>query len=237
MMCERALSRTTQGELLGRKQLVQEMIADSWIEMEQFRLLVMRTAWRIDKYKDYKRVRKDISAVKAAMPKVFHDVAARALQIHGSLGVSEEMPFSAMVIESFHMGLADGPTEVHKVTVARQILSRVPADRRAVPDRPPPDPPRRGDGPLRRRHRAPRRPAVTDRAAARDRTGPPGRGARLGRARGPPARQPARAAGRRSRRCSSPTARPTSPTCCASATPSSCCAGRRSASSRPAPTT
>ena len=43
--------------------------------MEQFRLLVMRTAWRIDKYKDYKRVRKDISAVKAAMPKVFHDVA------------------------------------------------------------------------------------------------------------------------------------------------------------------
>ncbi|HEY1280089.1 MAG TPA: acyl-CoA dehydrogenase family protein [Acidimicrobiales bacterium] len=123
MMCERALSRTTQGELLGRKQLVQGMIADSWIEMEQFRLLVMRTAWRIDKYKDYKRVRKDISAVKAAMPKVFHDVAARALQIHGSLGVSEEMPFSAMVIESFHMGLADGPTEVHKVTLARQVLS------------------------------------------------------------------------------------------------------------------
>ncbi|MFT3854193.1 MAG: acyl-CoA dehydrogenase family protein [Ilumatobacteraceae bacterium] len=124
MMCERALSRTTQGEMLGRKQMVQQMVADSWIEMESFRLLVMRTAWRIDKYKDYKRVRADISAVKAAMPKVFHDVAARALQIHGSLGVSDEMPFSAMVIESFHMGLADGPTEVHKVTLARQILSR-----------------------------------------------------------------------------------------------------------------
>jgi acyl-CoA dehydrogenase len=123
MMCERVLSRHTQGELLARKQLVQQMVADSWIEMESFRLLVMRTAWRIDQYKDYKRVRKDISAVKAAMPKVFHDVAARALQIHGSLGVSEEMPFSAMLIESFHMGLADGPTEVHKVTVARQVLS------------------------------------------------------------------------------------------------------------------
>jgi acyl-CoA dehydrogenase len=123
MMCERVLSRTTQGELLGRKQLVQGMIADSWIEMESFRLLVLRTAWRIDKYKDYKRVRKDISAVKAAMPKVFHDVASRALQLHGSLGVSGEMPFSEMVIESFHMGLADGPTEVHKVTVARQVLS------------------------------------------------------------------------------------------------------------------
>jgi acyl-CoA dehydrogenase len=123
LMCERALSRHTQGELLGRKQMMQAMIADSWIELESFRLLVMRTAWRIDKYKDYKRVRKDISAVKAAMPKVFHDVASRALQVHGSLGVSDEMPFAAMVIESFHMGLADGPTEVHKVTVARQVLS------------------------------------------------------------------------------------------------------------------
>ena len=123
LMCERAVSRHTQGEMLGRKQMVQQMIADSWIEMESFRLLVLRTAWRIDKYKDYKRVRTDISAVKAAMPKVFHDVSARALQIHGSLGVSNEMPFSAMLIESFHMGLADGPTEVHKATLARLLLS------------------------------------------------------------------------------------------------------------------
>lgn len=122
MMCERALSRTTKGELLARKQLVQAMIADSWIEIEQFRLLVLRTAARIDRYNDYQKVRADISAVKAAMPKVLHDVAARALQVHGSLGVSEEMPFSQMVLESFHMGLADGPTEVHKVTLAREIL-------------------------------------------------------------------------------------------------------------------
>jgi acyl-CoA dehydrogenase len=122
MMCERVLSRSTQGELLARKQMVQEMIADSWIEMEQFRLLVLRTAWRIDKYKDYKVVRRDISAVKAAMPQVLRNTASRALQIHGSLGLSNEMPFSGMVMESFHMGLADGPTEVHKVTVARQVL-------------------------------------------------------------------------------------------------------------------
>jgi acyl-CoA dehydrogenase len=122
MMCERALSRVTKGEVLARKQLVQEMIADSWVQIEQFRLLVLRTAWRIDKYNDYLRVRADISAVKAAMPQVLHDVAARALQIHGSLGVSDEMPFGAMVLESFHMGLADGATEVHKVTLARQVL-------------------------------------------------------------------------------------------------------------------
>jgi acyl-CoA dehydrogenase len=123
MMCERALSRVTKGEVLARKQLVQEMIADSWIQLEQFRLLVLRTAWRIDKYNDYQRVRADISAVKAAMPQVLHDVAARALQVHGSLGVSNEMPFGSMVLESFHMGLADGATEVHKVTLARQILA------------------------------------------------------------------------------------------------------------------
>jgi acyl-CoA dehydrogenase len=122
MMCERALSRHTKGEVLARKQLVQQMIADSWIELEQFRLLVLRTAWRIDQYNDYQRVRADISAVKAAMPKVLHDVAARALQIHGSLGVSNEMPFGAMVLESFHMGLADGPTEVHKLALAREVL-------------------------------------------------------------------------------------------------------------------
>lgn len=121
-LCERALSRTTQGSLLAEKQMVQERIADSWIELEQFRLLVMRTAWRIDKYQDYQKVRKDISAVKAAMPKVLHDIAARALHIHGSIGASTEMPFATLVNRAFQMGLADGPTEVHKVTVAKQVL-------------------------------------------------------------------------------------------------------------------
>jgi acyl-CoA dehydrogenase len=54
---------------------------------------------------------------------VLHDVSARALQLHGSLGASNEMPFSKYLVESFHMGLADGPTEVHKVTLAREVLS------------------------------------------------------------------------------------------------------------------
>jgi acyl-CoA dehydrogenase len=121
-MCERALSRRTQGEELARKQLVQQMIADSWVQMEQFRLLVLRTAWKIDRYNDYRKVRADISAVKVAMPQVLHDVAARALQIHGSLGASEEMPFGEMIMESFHMGLVDGATEVHKITLARDLL-------------------------------------------------------------------------------------------------------------------
>jgi acyl-CoA dehydrogenase len=112
----------TQGERLADKQMVQEKIADSWIELKQFRLLVLETAWLIDKHQDYRKVRKDIAAVKVAMPKVLNDIASRALQIHGSIGVSTEMPFVRQIVTSYVMGLADGPTEVHKVTVARQVL-------------------------------------------------------------------------------------------------------------------
>jgi acyl-CoA dehydrogenase len=122
MMCERAVSRTTRHGALGSLQMTQERIADSWIEIEQFRLLVLRTAWLIDKYQDYKRVRKDIAAVKVAMPKVFHDVAQRAMHLHGALGVSDDMPFASMLIGSEALAIADGPTEVHKVTLATQLL-------------------------------------------------------------------------------------------------------------------
>jgi acyl-CoA dehydrogenase len=122
LMCQRAVSRTTREGRLSDFQMVQEQIADSWIQLEQFRLLVMRTAWLIDKHKDYNKVRKDIAAIKVAMPTVYHDIAAKALHIHGALGVSNEMPFMGMVTSSFVMGIADGPTEVHKVTVAKQIL-------------------------------------------------------------------------------------------------------------------
>jgi acyl-CoA dehydrogenase len=122
MMCERALSRQTRKGKLASFQLVQEKIADSWIEIEQFRLLVLRTAWLIDKHGDYKKVRKDIAAVKVAMPKVYHDVVQRAMHLHGALGMSNEMPFARMMMAAEVMGIADGPTEVHKVTVARQIL-------------------------------------------------------------------------------------------------------------------
>lgn len=132
-LCERALSRRSRGELLANKQLVQEMIADSWLEIEQFRLLVLRTAWKIDKYNDYEKVRADISAVKIAMPRVLRDVAANALQIHGSLGQSNEMPFGPMITESYTKGLADGPTEVHKVTLARQVLKGFQASEDAFP--------------------------------------------------------------------------------------------------------
>lgn len=127
MMLERAVSRKSGTGTLADRQLVQEMIADSWIQLEQFRLLVLQTAWKIDRYQDYRRVIADISAVKAAMPKVLLDVAGRAIQLHGSLGISTEMPFGEWVMESFHMGLADGATELHKVQLAKQLLKRAEA--------------------------------------------------------------------------------------------------------------
>ena len=122
MMCERALSRETQGTLLADKQFVQGYIADSYAQLMQFRLFVLYTAWSIDKHKNYRKVRKDIAAVKVLMPDVLHDIAWRSMQVHGALGVSNEMPFHEMVLGAAVLGLADGPTEVHKVTVARQVL-------------------------------------------------------------------------------------------------------------------
>jgi acyl-CoA dehydrogenase len=122
MMCERALSRETQGSLLADKQFVQGYIADSYAQLVQFRLFVLYTAWEIDKYNDYKKVRKDIATAKVVMPTVLHDIAWRAMQVHGALGVSNEMPFFQMIHGAAVMGLADGPTEVHKVTVARQVV-------------------------------------------------------------------------------------------------------------------
>jgi acyl-CoA dehydrogenase len=122
MMCERALSRRTQGSLLAGHQFVQGYIADSYAQLTQFRLFVLYTAWTIDKYHDYRKARKDIAAVKVLMPGVLHDIAQRALQVHGALGVSNEMPLHTMMLGASILGLADGPTEVHKVTVARQVL-------------------------------------------------------------------------------------------------------------------
>src|SRR4051795_9896378 len=121
MMCERALSRHTQGSTLASKQMVQEYVADSWIELHQFRLMVLHAAWVIDQVGGHK-ARKEIGAVKVATAKVLKDIVFRAMHVHGSLGVSNEMPLIGMWTMAPVMGIADGPTEVHKITVARQVL-------------------------------------------------------------------------------------------------------------------
>jgi acyl-CoA dehydrogenase len=122
MMCERVVSRMTKGEPLANKQMVQEKISDSWVQLRQFRLLILETAWLADQGKDWKEIRKNVAAVKSIMPKVLHDISERALHLHGALGLSTQMPFTDALVNSYHIGLADGPTEVHKVTVAREVL-------------------------------------------------------------------------------------------------------------------
>lgn len=119
---ERVVSRTTKGQRLADLQMVQEKVADSWVQLRQFRLLVLETAWLADQGNDWKAIRRNVSAVKAVMPQVLNDIAGRALHIHGSLGMTHDLPFASGVINSFHIGLADGPTEVHKVVVAREYL-------------------------------------------------------------------------------------------------------------------
>ena len=160
MMCERALARQTRTGPLASLQMTQERIADSWIEIEQFRLLVLRTAWLIDRHNDYKKVRKDISAIKAAMPKVLYDVVQRAMHLHGSLGISNEMPFSRWMVDAESLALADGPTETHKVVVARQVLKEYEPHDGLFPNGHLPDPPRGGAGQVRRVPRARRSPTL-----------------------------------------------------------------------------
>ena len=125
MMCERALSRTTQGEVLGRKQMVQEQIADSWLQLQQFRLQVLHAAWILDTEGGASSAgRTAIAGVKVAMADVLHDIVWRSMHLHGSLGVSNELPLGNMLVGAMALGLADGPTEVHKVTIARQTLKK-----------------------------------------------------------------------------------------------------------------
>ena len=123
MMCEQAVSRQTRQGPLGDFQMTQEKIADSYTQITQFRLHVLYAAWLIDKHQSYNReVRREIAAVKAAMPGVLRDVVYRALHLHGSLGMTNETPLMQMWATVPEMGIVDGPTEVHKISVAKEVL-------------------------------------------------------------------------------------------------------------------
>jgi len=81
-------------------------------------------AWKIDRLHDYQAVRHDIAAIKVLTPQVMHNAVQRTLQVHGALGATNEMPLARMWQSAMVMGLVDGPTEVHRVTLARQLLKR-----------------------------------------------------------------------------------------------------------------
>merc|ERR1712185_581797 len=91
-------------------------------ELEQLKLLVLRTAWKIDKYNDYRKVRLDISACKILCSNVQASIARKAIQIHGGIGASWDLPLSDMLISGLVLGIADGPSEVHTQVVAKQLL-------------------------------------------------------------------------------------------------------------------
>jgi acyl-CoA dehydrogenase len=121
MMLERAVSRRTKGRLLSEHQMVQGPIGESIIELEQFRLLVLKTAWLIDN-EPHGAARTHIAMCKVQMAKVYHDIVQRAIQLHGSLGVTLETPLAAMWMGLPSLALADGPTEVHLAQVAKAYL-------------------------------------------------------------------------------------------------------------------
>jgi acyl-CoA dehydrogenase len=121
MTCRRALSRQAQGSRVADKQLVQEAIADSWREITQFRLMVLYTAWLCDQ-SSTAGARREIAACKVQAAKLMVDVLHRAIHVHGALGASNETPLAALWARAPQMGIMDGPTEVHQITVARQTL-------------------------------------------------------------------------------------------------------------------
>ncbi|MFY9615837.1 MAG: acyl-CoA dehydrogenase family protein [Candidatus Dormiibacterota bacterium] len=121
MMCERALQREGFGGALARKQTVQNWIADSAAEMQAARLMTLQAAWKMDT-EGASSARKEISMIKFFGAKVLLDVIDRAIQVHGSLGFSSDIPLEGMYRAARAARIYDGPDEVHRVTVARQVL-------------------------------------------------------------------------------------------------------------------
>jgi acyl-CoA dehydrogenase len=121
MMCERALSRESHGKIIGEHQMVQEKIAESYASIRMLRLFVLETAWKIDNTST-QETRTDIAAVKYTMARVLREVSFNALHILGSLGTTNLTPIQAMYAGAPTMGIADGVDEVHKATVARNVL-------------------------------------------------------------------------------------------------------------------
>jgi acyl-CoA dehydrogenase len=121
MLCERAVSRVVFGEPLARKQTIQNWIADSSAEIHALKLMTLQAAWKMDK-EGSSAARKEIATIKFWGSKVLHDAIDRAIQVHGSLGFTADLPLEAMYRAARAGRIYDGPDEVHRMTVARQIL-------------------------------------------------------------------------------------------------------------------
>ncbi len=120
LMVERSLTREVHGGLLKDKQFIQGFIADSYIDLQTSRLLTIRAAEMIDRGDP--RARTEISALKVYVPAAFSRVADRAIQVWGAAGVSNDLPLAAMYLGARTLRLADGPDEVHKILIAKNVL-------------------------------------------------------------------------------------------------------------------
>jgi acyl-CoA dehydrogenase len=121
-MCRRAVSRVTFGQPLATRGNVQDWIAESRIEIEMARLLTLKAAWLMDTVGN-RHARIEISAIKVAAPNVALKVLDRAIQVHGGGGVSEDFGLASAYAHLRTLRLADGPDEVHKLSIARRELA------------------------------------------------------------------------------------------------------------------
>ncbi len=119
LMVKRATEREVHGGLLETKQMMQDFIAESYIDIQAARLMTIQCAEKIEQGL---ASRTEISAIKVFVPRVLHRVVDRAIQIHGGIGVSSDYPLANMYMEARILRLADGPDEVHKILIAKQIL-------------------------------------------------------------------------------------------------------------------
>jgi acyl-CoA dehydrogenase len=103
--------------------MVQNMIAESRMEIDSARLMVLHAAWKMDTA-GKKEARQEIAMIKVIVPNMMMAVLDRAIQVHGALGVSDDTPIARMWREGRTMRLADGPDEVHKMTIARRELRK-----------------------------------------------------------------------------------------------------------------
>lgn len=119
MMCAYALERQSFGEPLAKKQTVQNWIADSAAEINAARLMTLHAAWKLDRGDD---ARIEISLIKFFGARVLHDVVDRAIQVHGALGYSKDLPLEMFYRDARAARIYDGPDEVHRQVVAQRIL-------------------------------------------------------------------------------------------------------------------
>ena len=123
LLCDRADARETFGKPVSHNANIRDWIAESRIELEMARLLVLKTAWLMDTVGN-QHARIEIAAIKVAIPQIALKVVDRAIQVHGGGGVSGDFPLAYMYALLRTLRLADGPDEVHKLSVARQELRR-----------------------------------------------------------------------------------------------------------------